>query len=175
MTSLREAPDEYDLDFASETVSVNSLRKLEKFSPDGVDADLMLASTNTGKLYLIGVFKADGDFFQEEIKFPGNDQISEVAETRDLLIMTTVRDHNVIIYKSNNLLTPSSSFKVNEGITTLQAIHGGALLVATLSGSLQSYDLSKVAVGPLQANAVTDIPELGHVTQLIELPWQVNG
>ena len=146
MTGLREAPDEYDLDFTSDTVGVSSLRKLEKFSPAGIDADLMLASTTDGKVFLIGVYRdEERDFYQEELMLPGSEKIGEIAETRFELIISTLKNHSISVYRSDNLKTPSNTFVVNEGITCLKAIQGGALLITTLSGSLKIYELSKVA------------------------------
>ena len=82
LQSLRTAPDEYDLDFTSETVQVTSFKKLEKFIPTGIDADLVLAGTSDGKLYLIGVFRdEDADFYQVELRFEGSDKFSDATET----------------------------------------------------------------------------------------------
>lgn len=94
MTGLREAPDEYDLDFTSDTRGISSLRKLEKFSPVEVDADMMLASTTNGKVFLLGVYRdEERDFYQEQLTFPGSDKIGEIAETRYELIISTIRNH----------------------------------------------------------------------------------
>ncbi len=48
LTGLREVPDEYDLDFTDETIKLTNLKKLEKFSPAGLDADFMLVSSSIG-------------------------------------------------------------------------------------------------------------------------------
>ena len=64
LTSLRSVPDEYDLDFTNESVQITGFKKLEKFRPDRVDADLMLTSTSNGKVFIIGVFRdEDADFY----------------------------------------------------------------------------------------------------------------
>ena len=64
LSTLRDVPDEYGLDFTGETVKITSLMKLEKFSPSGVDADLMLVSASNGQLFLVGVFRdEEADFY----------------------------------------------------------------------------------------------------------------
>jgi len=90
LAGLREEADEYDLDFTDESIKVTNIKKLEKFSPKGVDADFMLVSSSHGQLFLVGVYKdEENDFYQLELTFTGSDKFNDVTETCDELILTT--------------------------------------------------------------------------------------
>ena len=118
------------MDFVNQSqgIEIEFLSKMEKFGRH-LNADLILANTTNGKVYLIGVSKASSNvvgentpqhiFYEQEIVFPGNKDILYITETKDMLILATEDKRLVLI---SNTLQPISVIDIGATITSLDTI-----------------------------------------------------
>lgn len=153
--SLQVKQGEFELDYGT----VKSFKKIELFGSK-LNADIMLANTLDGKLYVLGLTQPENDnnqspeeasdsieIFDQEIEFDGEKQINLLCETEDLLILASSDNKLILVSIVDNsfLFRIAQILHLDENVTSISTIESNSLLlVGTENSTVRSYEIAKL-------------------------------